>query len=140
MLDAPLGQFEMRLCRLPNGIENGPQSHSWVGGGEDPPNESCNEVNPSVRGAGSRAEKASGAVRIAPSPVSTDLSCSSASHSVAQQTEKRVLTAPRSLDYRPSFFVRSLPGKRTYTIGMIPEEIGNGHLSGVSFNFSASLL
>jgi LacI family transcriptional regulator len=66
-------------------------------------------------------------VGLTASTVSAVLNNSSASHSVPEHTKKRILTAARALDYRPNFFARSLRAKRTYTIGVILEEIGDAY-------------
>lgn len=66
-------------------------------------------------------------VGLTASTVSAVLNNSSASHSVPERTKKRILTAARELDYRPNFFARSLRVKRTYTIGVILEEIGDAY-------------
>ncbi|MHB8525089.1 MAG: LacI family DNA-binding transcriptional regulator [Candidatus Acidiferrales bacterium] len=66
-------------------------------------------------------------VGLTPSTVSAVLNNSSASHSVPQRTKNRILAAARELNYRPNFFARSLRVKRTYTIGVILEEIGDAY-------------
>lgn len=64
-------------------------------------------------------------VGLTPGTVSAVLNHSSASRSVPQQTQNRILDAARELNYRPNFFARSLRVKRTFTIGVITEEIGD---------------
>ncbi len=64
-------------------------------------------------------------VGLTPSTVSAVLNNSSASYSVPEHTQQRILAAARELNYRPNFFARSLRVKRTYTIGVILEEIGD---------------
>jgi LacI family transcriptional regulator len=66
-------------------------------------------------------------VGLTPSTVSAVLNNSSASHSVPEHTKKRILAAVRDLNYRPNFFARSLRVNRTYTIGVILEEIGDAY-------------
>jgi DNA-binding LacI/PurR family transcriptional regulator len=66
-------------------------------------------------------------VGLTPSTVSAVLNNSSASRSVPEHTKKRILAAARDLDYRPNFFARSLRVKRTHTIGVILEEIGDAY-------------
>jgi DNA-binding LacI/PurR family transcriptional regulator len=66
-------------------------------------------------------------VGLTPSTVSAVLNSSSASHSVPERTKKRILAAAHELNYRPNFFARSLRVKRTYTIGVILEEIGDAY-------------
>src|SRR5262249_7732292 len=57
--------------------------------------------------------------------VASVLNNSPAARSVPQRTKNRILAAARELNYRPNFFARSLRVKRTYTIGVITEEIGD---------------
>ena len=66
-------------------------------------------------------------VGLTASTVSAVLNNSSASHSVPERTKKRILAAAHELNYRPNFFARSLRVKRTYTIGVILEEIGDAY-------------
>ena len=66
-------------------------------------------------------------VGLTASTVSAVLNNSSASRSVPEHTKKRILAAARDLNYRPNFFARSLRVKRTYTIGVILEEIGDAY-------------
>src|SRR5580658_963702 len=66
-------------------------------------------------------------VGLTASTVSAVLNNSSASHSVPERTKKRILAAVRELNYRPNFFARSLRVNRTYTIGVILEEIGDAY-------------
>jgi LacI family transcriptional regulator len=57
--------------------------------------------------------------------VSAVLNNSPASRSFPEQTKNRILTAARELNYRPNFFARSLRVQRTYTIGVIAQEVGD---------------
>jgi len=59
--------------------------------------------------------------------VSAVLNNSAASRSVPEGTKNRVLAAARELNYRPNFLARALRVKRTYTIGVITEEIGDAY-------------
>jgi LacI family transcriptional regulator, galactose operon repressor len=53
------------------------------------------------------------------------LTKSAASRSVPPHTHERILQAARELNYRPSFYARNLGVKRTYTIGVVTQEIGD---------------
>jgi DNA-binding LacI/PurR family transcriptional regulator len=64
-------------------------------------------------------------VGLTPGTVSAVLNNSAAARSVPQHTKNRVLAAARELNYRPNFLARSLRVKRTCTIGVITEEIGD---------------
>lgn len=66
-------------------------------------------------------------VGLTPGTVSAVLNNSPASRSVPQHTKNRILATARELNYRPNFFARSLRVKRTFTIGVITEEIGDAY-------------
>jgi DNA-binding LacI/PurR family transcriptional regulator len=66
-------------------------------------------------------------VGLTASTVSAVLNNSSAARSVPEQTKQRVLAAARELNYRPNFLARSLRANRTYTVGVILEEIGDAY-------------
>src|SRR5260370_22790876 len=66
---------------------------------------------------------------LTPGTVSAVLNNSAASKSIPERTRKRILHAARELNYRPNFMARSLRVQRTYTIGVILEEIGDGYCS-----------
>ena len=66
-------------------------------------------------------------VGLTPSTVSAVLNNSEASKSVPERTKKRVLAAARDLNYRPNFMARSLRVNRTFTVGVILEEIGDAY-------------
>jgi DNA-binding LacI/PurR family transcriptional regulator len=71
-------------------------------------------------------------VGLTASTVSAVLNNSAAARSVPERTKKRVLTAARELNYRPNLLARSLRANRTYTIGVILEEIGDAYGSVVT--------
>jgi DNA-binding LacI/PurR family transcriptional regulator len=64
-------------------------------------------------------------VGLTPGTVSAVLNNSRASASVPERTKRRILAAAQELKYRPNFLARSLRVKRTYTIGVIAQEIGD---------------
>ena len=51
--------------------------------------------------------------------------------SIPQETKDRIRAAAKELNYRPNFFARTLRNKRTYTIGVIAEEIGDSYGSAI---------
>ena len=57
--------------------------------------------------------------------VSAALNDSAAARTIPEPTKKRILDAARELNYRPNYFARSLRLQRTYTIGVITEQIGD---------------
>jgi LacI family transcriptional regulator len=54
----------------------------------------------------------------------------SAKH-IPKPTRERIIAAARKLDYRPNFFARSLRQRRTFTLGVIAYEIGDGYSSSI---------
>jgi LacI family transcriptional regulator len=64
---------------------------------------------------------------LTPGTVSAALNNSPASRSIPEQTKKRIHAAAKELNYKPNYFARSLRLKRTYTIGVIAEEIGDAY-------------
>jgi len=66
---------------------------------------------------------------LTPGTVSAVLNDSPSARSIPQETKNRIRTAAKELNYRPNFFARTLRNKRTYTIGVITEEIGDSYSS-----------
>ena len=64
---------------------------------------------------------------VTPGTVSAALNNSPAARSIPQRTKDRVIQAAQALNYRPNFFARTLRLKRTYTVGVIAEEIGDAY-------------
>jgi len=64
---------------------------------------------------------------LTPGTVSAALNNSAAARSLPEHTKRRILEAARELNYRPNYFARSLRLRRTYTIGVIAEEIGDAY-------------
>jgi DNA-binding LacI/PurR family transcriptional regulator len=64
---------------------------------------------------------------LTPGTVSAALNDSAAARSIPERTKKRILAAAKDLNYRPNYFARSLRLQRTYTIGVIAEEIGDAY-------------
>jgi DNA-binding LacI/PurR family transcriptional regulator len=64
---------------------------------------------------------------LTPGTVSATLNNSPAARAISEQTKNRIIQAARELNYRPNFFARTLRLKRTYTIGVIAEEIGDAY-------------
>src|ERR1700739_3895038 len=59
--------------------------------------------------------------------VSAALNNSAAARSIPEHTKNRIIAAARALNDRPNFFALTLRLKRTYTIGVIAEEIGDAY-------------
>ena len=68
---------------------------------------------------------------LTPGTVSAVLNDSPSARSIPQETKNRIRSAAKELNYRPNFFARTLRNKRTYTIGVITEEIGDSYGSAV---------
>ena len=66
---------------------------------------------------------------LTPGTVSAVLNDSPSARSIPQETKNRIRAAAKELNYRPNFFARTLRNKRTYTIGVIAEEIGDSYSS-----------
>ena len=62
---------------------------------------------------------------MAPGTVSAVLNEAPSSRAIPEHTQQRIRDAAQALDYRPNFLARSLRKKRTYTVGLIIEEIGD---------------
>src|SRR5260370_12228293 len=62
---------------------------------------------------------------LTPGTVSAALNNSPAARSIPEHTKNRIIEAAQTLNYRPNFFARTLRLRRTYTIGVIAEEIGD---------------
>jgi len=62
---------------------------------------------------------------LTPGTVSAVLNNSTAARSIPEHTRKRIVAAARELKYRPNFLARSLRVQRTFSIGVITEEIGD---------------
>ncbi len=57
--------------------------------------------------------------------VSAVLNDSPYARSIPEHTKERIRAAAREFNYQPNFFARTLRKKRTFTIGVIAEEIGD---------------
>jgi DNA-binding LacI/PurR family transcriptional regulator len=64
---------------------------------------------------------------LTPGTVSAALNNSPAARSIPQHTKNRIIEAAKALNYRPNFFARTLRLRRTHTIGVIAEEIGDAY-------------
>lgn len=64
---------------------------------------------------------------LTPGTVSAVLNDAPSARSIPQETKNRIHAAAKELNYRPNFFARTLRNKRTYTIGVIAEEIGDSY-------------
>jgi DNA-binding LacI/PurR family transcriptional regulator len=63
--------------------------------------------------------------------VSAVLNDAPSARHIPKPTRDRIIAAARKLDYRPNFFARSLRKRRTFTLGVIAYEIGDGYSSSI---------
>lgn len=68
---------------------------------------------------------------LTPGTVSAVLNDAPSARSIPQETKNRIHAAAKELNYRPNFFARTLRNKRTFTIGVIAEEIGDSYGSAI---------
>jgi LacI family transcriptional regulator, galactose operon repressor len=66
-------------------------------------------------------------VGLSPGTVSAVLNDAPSSSHIPQATRDRILAAARELKYRPNFFARSLRKQRTYTLGIIANNLGDAY-------------
>ena len=78
-------------------------------------------------------------VGLAPGTISAVLNDAPSARSIPEHTRQRIRAAARELNYRPNFLARSLRKKRTYTVGLILEEIGDSYGSMVISGVEAYL-
>jgi LacI family transcriptional regulator len=78
-------------------------------------------------------------VGLAPGTVSAVLNNAPSARSIPEHTRQRIRAAAKELNYRPNFLARSLRKQRTYTVGLILEEIGDSYGSAVISGVEAYL-
>ena len=66
-------------------------------------------------------------VGLSPGTVSVVLNDSPAASAIPARTKEKILAAARELNYRPNYFARSLRNRRTFTVGVIAEELGDAY-------------
>src|ERR1035438_5738747 len=66
-------------------------------------------------------------VGLAPGTISAVLNKAPSSRAIPKHTQQRIQAAAEELNYRPNFLARSLRKKRTYTVGLLIEEIGDAY-------------
>jgi DNA-binding LacI/PurR family transcriptional regulator len=76
---------------------------------------------------------------LTPGTVSAVLNEAPSARSIPQATKSRIHAAAKELNYRPNFFARTLRKKRTSTIGIIVEEIGDTYSSAIISGIEAYL-
>jgi DNA-binding LacI/PurR family transcriptional regulator len=81
-------------------------------------------------------------LNLAVGTISAALNDSPAARAIPEHTKRRILNAAREFNYRPNYFARSLRSQRTYTIGVIAEQIGDPYgamvISGVEEHLRGS--
>ncbi len=81
-----------------------------------------------------------GHLRLSPATVSIILNQAPSAKAIPAATQKRVFDAARKFDYRPDYFAKSLREKRTFTIGILVQDIGGGYGSLVLSGIEKALL
>jgi DNA-binding LacI/PurR family transcriptional regulator len=76
---------------------------------------------------------------LTPGTVSAVLNEAPSARSIPEGTKNRIHAAAKELNYRPNFFARTLRKKRTSTIGIIVEEIGDTYSSAIISGIEAYL-
>jgi LacI family transcriptional regulator, galactose operon repressor len=66
-------------------------------------------------------------VGLAPGTVSAVLNKAPSSRAIPEHTQQRIQSAAQELNYHPNFVARSLRKRRTNTVGLIIEEIGDAY-------------
>ena len=83
-------------------------------------------------------------LNLAVGTISAALNDSPAAKAIPEHTKRRILDAARELNYQPNYFARSLRLQRTYTIGVIAEQIGDPYgamiISGMATMMSVARL
>lgn len=64
---------------------------------------------------------------LSPATISLVLNNAPGVKSIPQQTRDRVTAAAKKFDYRPSFYARSLRGRRSFSIGVLVPELSDGY-------------
>jgi DNA-binding LacI/PurR family transcriptional regulator len=77
---------------------------------------------------------------LSPTTVSLVLNGAPGAASIPKETQDRVFAAARKLNYRPNFLARSLRSQRTYLIGVMVPELGEGYSSLVLSGIEQCLL
>src|SRR5580700_5746733 len=57
-----------------------------------------------------------------------------------EETRQRVVESAKKLGYRPNYFARSLGSRRTYLIGVVAPDFGNGYEGALLSGFERRLL
>ena len=70
-------------------------------------------------------------VGLSPGTVSAVLNDAPSAKHIPKATRERIVAAARKLDYRPNFFAQTLRKQRTFTLGVIAHEIGDGYSSSI---------
>lgn len=64
---------------------------------------------------------------LSPATISLVLNNAPGVKSIPQETRDRVIAAAKKFDYRPSFYARSLRGRRSFSIGVLVPELSDGY-------------
>ncbi len=90
-----------------------------------------NKKTPEANGGTVTLKSVAAHVGLSPGTVSAVLNDAPSAKHIPKSTRERIIAAAQKLDYRPNFFAQSLRRQRTFTIGVIAHEIGDGYSSTV---------
>ena len=79
-------------------------------------------------------------VALSPATVSMVLNQTAAAAAIPSETQERIFTAVRELNYRPNYLARSLRSRRTYSIGVLVPEISEPYAAEVMSGIEGHLL
>src|ERR1700760_4703730 len=68
---------------------------------------------------------------LSPATISLVLNNAPGVKSIPQETRERVREAAKKFDYRPSFFARSLRKGKTFSVGVLLPDLGDGYAAQV---------
>src|SRR5215813_11506860 len=63
---------------------------------------------------------------LSPATLSIVLNGSAVAETIPQETKDRIFEAAKKFNYRPNYIARSLRAQRTYTVGVVVPEFGDG--------------
>ena len=85
-------------------------------------------------------KKLAGRLGLSRTTISTILSDGPEASRFPQETRQRVVESAKKLGYRPNYFARSLGSSRTYLIGVVAPDFGNGYEAALLSGFERRLL
>ena len=78
-------------------------------------------------GRGVTLKELADAIGLSPGTLSVVLNNTNRSNAIPKVTRERIFKAAKDFNYRPNYFARSLRANRSFTIGVIAAELGDGY-------------